>query len=62
MGGATPGMMVLDSVREQIGNIRENKPVSTTLHFLCTSFCLHFFLPKLSSCLGFHQGTIIQDV
>jgi hypothetical protein len=44
MGGAIPGLVVLDSIRNKVEQDRKNKPVSSTLPWL-----LHQLLPP-SSC------------
>ena len=38
--GATPGLVVLGSIRKQAEKAMGNKPVSSTLHGLCIGSCL----------------------
>ena len=39
-GDATPGEVVLGSIRKEAEQAMENKPVSSILHGLCFSSCL----------------------
>jgi hypothetical protein len=40
VGGAIPGLVVLDSIRKQAEQVRGSKPVSSTPMGLCISFFL----------------------
>lgn len=51
MGGATPGLMVLDYIRKQAGHLMGSKTESNTCLWLLIQFLLqgsyHEFLPSL---------------
>jgi hypothetical protein len=40
MGGATPRLAVLGSLRKQAEQAKKSKPVNSTLHSLCIRSCL----------------------
>jgi hypothetical protein len=40
VGVAIPGLVVLGSIRKQAEQAMGSRPVSSTLHGLCISFCL----------------------
>ena len=45
VGGATPGLVALGSIRKQAEQAMESKLVSSTLHSLCISSCLQDLAP-----------------
>jgi hypothetical protein len=60
VGGTTPGLVVLSSIRKQIEQATRNKTVSSTLHGLCINSCLQVpalleFLPSLLSMMKYNM-------
>ena len=51
MGGAIPGLVVLDSVSKQAEEAMSSKPINSSLHGLCFSSCLQ--VPDLLEFLSF---------
>ena len=60
MGGATPEVVVMGSIRKETDQAVESKPVSSILHGLCISACLQ--IPALLEFLSWLPLEIDYDV
>ena len=58
MGGATPGLIVLDGVRKQTGQAMD-KPITALLHGHCISSCLSRVPAQLNPALTFLSDKLL---